>query len=204
MPVLRLLGNALLSFLSKFSCGYWSIFDPTNGYTALHVSILPLLPLDKIADRYFFETDLLFRLHVARAVVRDIPHAAHYGTEKSGLKVRRVVLPFLVGHLRNLVKRIFYEYFLRDFHLGSLQALIGPPLLLFGVLYGWNHWHLGLATGTAATPGTVMVAALSILVGLQLILAALSYDMNHVPTLPLHPMLKREAASDPAVPPGAA
>lgn len=36
MPAMRLFGNAGLSFLAKLSTGYWNIFDPTNGYTAIH------------------------------------------------------------------------------------------------------------------------------------------------------------------------
>ena len=36
MPTSRLLGNAALSFMSKLSAGYWRIFDPTNGFTAIH------------------------------------------------------------------------------------------------------------------------------------------------------------------------
>ena len=87
MPGARLLGNAVLSFLSKLSTGYWNLFDPTNGYTALHLSLLDLLALDKVADRYFFETDLLFRLSIVRAVARDVPMAETY----------RGVLPFLAS-----------------------------------------------------------------------------------------------------------
>jgi dolichol-phosphate mannosyltransferase len=40
MPRTRLFGNAVLSFLTKLSSGYWSIFDPTNGFTAVHVAAL--------------------------------------------------------------------------------------------------------------------------------------------------------------------
>src|SRR6185295_17045021 len=35
MPLVRLIGNLGLSFLTKAASGYWNIFDPTNGYTAL-------------------------------------------------------------------------------------------------------------------------------------------------------------------------
>ena len=63
MPAMRLFGNAVLSFMTKLSCGYWSIMDPTNGYTAIHTSLLRELPLDKLERRYFFETDMLFRLN---------------------------------------------------------------------------------------------------------------------------------------------
>ena len=189
MPRIRLIGNAVLSFLSKFSTGYWNLFDPTNGYTAMHLSMLELVPLRKVADRYFFETDLLFRLYCVRAVARDVPMVAVYGDEQSSLKVTRVLGPFLAGNIRNLVKRTFYGYFLRDFHVASLQVLLGPPLLIGGGMFGAWHWWHAASTGQVATAGTVMIAALLIIVGMQLTLAALSFDVANVPTQPLHPML---------------
>ena len=66
MPPIRLFGNAVLSFLTKLSCGYWNIMDPTNGYTAVRTCVLSELPLDKLEKRYFFETDMLFRLNTVR------------------------------------------------------------------------------------------------------------------------------------------
>ena len=38
MPLVRKLGNAALSFMAKLSGGYWDIFDPANGYTAIHAA----------------------------------------------------------------------------------------------------------------------------------------------------------------------
>ncbi len=49
MPKMRLFGNAALSFLTKLSSGYWDLFDPTNGYTAIHVAVARHLPLKKSA-----------------------------------------------------------------------------------------------------------------------------------------------------------
>ena len=189
MPGIRLFGNAVLSFLAKLSTGYWSIFDPTNGFTALHLSVLDLVPLDKVSDRYFFETDLLFRLNIARCAVRDVPNKAHYGEEYSSLSVLRVALPFLGGHIRNFAKRIFYSYFLRDFHVASVEFLIGPPLFLAGLAFGGYNWWLSGQTGEPATAGTVMIGALMILSGMQLTLSALSYDMSNVPKDAVHPLL---------------
>ena len=54
MPLDRLIGNAGLSFLAKISSGYWHTFDPTNGFIAIHASLVELLPLDKIAKHFFF------------------------------------------------------------------------------------------------------------------------------------------------------
>lgn len=191
MPAVRLVGNAVLSFLTKASTGYWNIFDPTNGYTAIHLAVLDILPLDKVADRYFFETDMLFRLNIARCVVRDVPMRAIYGNERSNLKVRRVILPFLGGHVRNFFKRIFYEYFLRDFHAASLEILLGPLVMVSGIVFGGYHWWLSVTTAHAATAGTVMIAALMIIAGLQFTLAALSFDVANVPTDAVHPLLVR-------------
>ena len=121
MPGLRTFGNAVLSFAAKASTGYWNIFDPTNGFTAIHTAVLAQIPLDRVAERYFFESDMLFRLSIARARVLDMPMSAVYGMEKSNMKIARIILPFAAGHLRNLLKRIFYNYFLRDFHVASLE-----------------------------------------------------------------------------------
>src|SRR3546814_6753233 len=78
MPIVRLVGNAVLSFFAKLSTGYWQSFDPNNGYVAIHAEIARRLPLHKIDKRYFFETDLLFRLNTLGAKVVDIPMPAIY------------------------------------------------------------------------------------------------------------------------------
>jgi dolichol-phosphate mannosyltransferase len=185
MPMLRLIGNAGLSFLTKASSGYWRIMDPTNGYTAIHRIALRALPLDRLANRYFFESDILFRLYNARAVVLDIPMDSRYSGEKSSLAISRILLPFLLLNLRNMGKRFIYNYFVRDFNLASVMAIIGFPLLIFGVIFGVTEWIESNRLGTTASAGTVMVAALPIIVGLQLILSALSFDLNNQPQIAL-------------------
>jgi glycosyltransferase involved in cell wall biosynthesis len=185
MPVLRLFGNAALSFLTKLSSGYWTIFDPTNGYTAVHRSVLELLPLDKIDNRFFFESDMLFRLYIAGAVVVDVPMRAVYGDEQSQLRVRKVVLSFAFKNLTNTAKRIFYRYFLRDLNIGSLELVAGVVLLLFGVVFGASAWISSAAVGVVASAGTVMLAGLPILVGIQFILGFFAFDVSAVPRVPL-------------------
>lgn len=113
MPKIRLFGNAVLSFMSKMSTGYWDLFDPTNGYTAIHANVLRHIPFDKMSKRYFFETDILFRLNTLRAVVIDVPMDAKYSDEISNLKIHNVIGEFLFKHLRNAFKRVFYNYYLR-------------------------------------------------------------------------------------------
>ena len=189
MPLSRLFGNALLTFMSKLSSGYWNIFDPTNGFTAIHAAVLRQLPLDKIDQRYFFESDMLFRLSTVRAVVTDVPMTAVYGDQGSGLVIHRILVPFLVGHVRNFFKRIFYNYFLRDFQIASVEWVMGPLLAIGGFAFGLDNWIASGASNTPATAGTVMIAALPIIVGIQMLLGALNYDIQNTPQRPLHPAL---------------
>jgi glycosyltransferase involved in cell wall biosynthesis len=191
MPFLRLLGNSALSFMAKFSAGYWNIFDPTNGFTAIHAAVAERLPFAKIDQRYFFESDLLFRLNTLRAVVIDIPMTARYGEEQSSLKISRVIPEFLGKHFSNLLKRIFYNYFLRDFSVASVEIICSIILLMFGGIFGLRAWVISIKTGIVASSGTVMLAALPVLAGLQMLIAFLSADVNNVPKYPLQKLLLR-------------
>ena len=190
MPRARLFGNAVLSLLAKISTGYWHTFDPTNGFTAIQAEIVRLLPLEKISKRYFFETDILFRLNALRAVVVDIPMEARYGEEVSNLRISRIVGEFLVKHLQNFVKRVFYNYYLRDMSLASLELPIGIGLLAFGAGFGAYHWLRSASLETATPLGTIMLAALSLLSGLQFVMAFFAYDIASVPRQPLILLLK--------------
>jgi len=191
MPKVRLIGNATLSFLTKISSGYWNVFDPTNGYTAIHSDVARHLPLEKISHRYFFESDMLFRLNTLRAVVVDVPMSAKYGDEISNLHISKVASEFFFKHVKNFLKRIFYNYYLRDMSVASLQLPIGLVLVVFGGIFGAYHWFASLRTGMAAPLGTVMLSALSIIVGLEFLLAFLAYDISVVPIRPLQK--KRDA-----------
>ncbi len=191
MPFVRLFGNAILSFLTKMSSGYWGIFDPTNGYTAIHLSVIDHLSLNKISKRYFFESDILFRLNIARCVVIDIPMISKYADEESNLKISRILFSFLGGHLNNFAKRIVYSYFVRDFNLASLEFIIGIILAISGVTFGIIKWTEAVDAGVPATAGTVMIAALQLIVALQLILSAIGYDMNTTAKRPLHQLLSK-------------
>jgi hypothetical protein len=186
MPNVRLAGNAVLSLMTKLSSGYWNLFDPTNGYTAIHADVARHLPFAKISNRYFFETDMLFRLNVLRAVVVDVPMEAKYEDEISSLRISRVVGEFLVKHMRNFLKRIFYNYYLRDLSIASIELPIGLAMLGFGLGFGSYHWTKSAHIGLSTPIGTVMLAAMPMLMGLQLVLSFINYDIASVPNRPRH------------------
>ena len=163
--------------------------DPTNGFTAINATLLKVLPLDKIEKRYFFESDLLFRLGCIRAVVWDVPMPAIYANEQSNLSVRKAALHFPVKHVVRFTKRLFYSYFLRGFNAGSVLLVAGITSLLFGVIYGTVHWLESALTSTLAPAGVVMLAALPVLLGIQCLLNFLGLDISNTPSRPIAPML---------------
>ncbi|EHH0749904.1 TPA: glycosyltransferase family 2 protein [Vibrio vulnificus] len=185
MPFVRKFGNASLSFINKVSSGYWNVMDPTNGYTAIHAQALKLMPLDKLSRRYFFESDMLFRLGTLRAVVQDIPMDAVYGDEVSNLSVKKVLVDFPPLYFKAFFKRVFYNYFLRDFNGASMELVLALVLMLFGAFWGSSHWVDSIVSGEEASTGTVMLAVLPIIMGFQLLLSAIDHDMTHVPSKPL-------------------
>ncbi len=189
MPWPRMIGNSSLSLITKISSGYWNIMDPTNGYTAIHRAALRLLPLEKLDKRYFFESDMLFRLNTIRAVVEDIPMVARYNDHRSGLSLFSALLGFPGRHLSRVCKRIFYTYLLRDFSAATILLLSGGFLLPAGMLFGGYHWHRSIVTGTPATSGTVMITALLLLTALHLLIGALNLDIANSPSTSLQRLM---------------
>ena len=185
MPRIRLLGNGVLSFLTKLVSGYWSVFDPTNGYTAISADMLRRMDQTRIAPRYFFETSVLIELNIQGAVVQDVEMAARYGDERSQLSVGRVAATFPFLLMRGLWRRFFWRYMIRDFTAVTVCALAGVPALLFGVTFGAFHWWRSVSTAQPATAGTVLVAALPVILGFQCLLTAFVLDIVQQPARPL-------------------
>jgi len=188
MPGIRTFGNAALSMIAKVSTGYWGVFDPTNGFTAVEGSVVRLIMDRPIDRRYFFETDLLYHLGTVRAVVRDVAIPARYADERSNMKIARIVLPFAAKHLRNATRRVIGQYFVRDLNIASVETLLGAPLVLFGVSYGLSWMHK--PRSGPAPAGVVMLAALPVIIGVQFLLQAVNYDVQNAPSKPIHPGLR--------------
>ena len=188
MPTVRVLGNAMLSFAAKLSTGYWNIFDPTNGYTAIEANVARLVMEKRVARRFFFETDLLYHLGTLRAVVRDVPMPARYADEVSNIRISQVVGPFALRHARNFAQRVVGQYFVRDFSAASLELVSGLFSTLFGLGYALSYLA-NRVPGQAASAGVVMLAALPVILGVQFLLQAMNFDVLNVPSRPIHPYL---------------
>ena len=185
MPLLRRVGNLVLSFAAKAVTGYWDCFDPTNGFFAIRTEVLRSLPLARIDRSYFFEHSMLIYLYLAGARIQDVPMPSRYGDETSKLRISQVLYSFPPKLLSALVRRVVLKNFLYDFTMASLYLLAALPLLLFGTTYGLYSWIYYTSRGIGAPTGTVVVPTLCIILAVQFLLAAIEIDLRSTPKVPL-------------------
>jgi glycosyltransferase involved in cell wall biosynthesis len=200
MPWIRRLGNVGLSFLTKAAVGYWTCFDPCNGYVAIRGELLAKLDLDKLHRSYFFETSLLSQLYLRGAVIADVPMPARYGNEVSRLSIARVLFEFPPKLAYCFLRRLLLKHLLFDFSMLSIYLLTAVLMLTVGGLYGGINflWYAG--ANLPAPTGTVVIPAMLIIMGLQLLLAAINEDLRAVPTRPVCRSRPRPRSRDAAMP----
>lgn len=178
MPKIRLFGNAVLSLLVKLSSGYWNLLDPTNGYIGFNARFLRAIPWSRFANRYFLEISVLCEFGLKRLRIAEIAMPTIYGEETSSLSIRRVMLEFPPRLTHYFFRRITAQYFGHDTNIGTVYLALGLLCGLFSLIYGSYEWYVSAASHTFRSTGTVMLAAAPMLVGLQLWLNALMYDVQ--------------------------
>ena len=178
MPPIRILGNAALSLVAKSSTGLWSVNDPTNGFFAISRPALEAVQHQKLSNGFFFESDLLFRIGLANCKVHELPMPAIYGNEKSNLRISRALFTFPFLHAKNTVKRVAYKYFVREWSLGTLNLLGALLMFVFALFLGIDALRVIQSTGSQVTAGQAVGVSLTSILGFQLLLAFLSYDVQ--------------------------
>lgn len=86
MPSVRLLGNVLLSALTRVATGLWHVGDSQCGYTAIHRDAVRALDLDSLWPRYGYPNDLLSALSVRGFRVVDVTVRPVYDGSPSGVR----------------------------------------------------------------------------------------------------------------------
>ncbi|HYG48921.1 MAG TPA: glycosyltransferase family 2 protein [Allosphingosinicella sp.] len=183
MPPSRRAGNMVLSVLHKAATGYWRIGDPANGYTAVHARALERMGIEGLADCFFFETDMLFRLNLVDAVVADVPLPACYPGSGSSLKLRRVAHRFALMTASRFVRRLRARYFAGPWNLGSIK--LAAAMTMIGAAAGLAGWRWIEAYRGASALGAAEAATACLLLGLGLLAAAGIYDARRSPREPL-------------------
>ena len=181
MPKHRLLGNVALTFMTKLASGYWHVFDPQNGYTAIKSRSLRMLNLNKVHKRFFFENDMLVALNFHSSRVADVAIPSRYGNEVSDLNPIKIGMTFPFLLLQRFTRRIYQRYVLRDFSPVALFLFMGLVLFLWGAGFGVYLWIETAVTGMATPTGTIMLALLPLILGFQLLLQAIVLDIANTP-----------------------
>lgn len=179
IPRVRYLGNSMLSLLTKVASGYWQVADSQCGYTAISRRALGTIDWGRTYRRYGQPNDLLVRLNVYDFPVVDVPVRPVYGIgERSGVKPLRMIPRLALLLLRLFLFRMVQKYVIRDFHplvffyaLGALLALPGLALGLYLLAYR-------AFTGPVAATSALFAMFLTVS-GLQLVLFAMWFDMDH-------------------------
>ena len=183
MPPVRRAGNMAFSMLHRAATGYWRIGDPANGYTAVHARALERIGLEALADCFFFETDMLFRLNLVDAVVADVPLPACYPGSGSSLSLRRVAPRFAIMTASRLVRRLRAKYFAGRWNLGSVKLAAAMAMIAAAAgLAGWQWFETLLGRSGLDTAGA---AAACLLLGLGFLASAGLYDARRAAREPL-------------------
>lgn len=106
MPTVRRLGTRLLGRLTGWVADIPELDDAQCGYTAITAQACRRLDLDALYPRYGYPNDILIRLREANLRVAQVPVAAVYADEVSGLSVPRVVKPISKILMRGAARRV--------------------------------------------------------------------------------------------------
>lgn len=179
MPSYRRIGNVIVTVLTKFATGYYSIFDSQNGYGVFRRDILERMPLSWIGKRYDYENTLLINLSILSARVKDISVPAIYGDETSSIKFLPTALRALKVLFFGFWRRIYYKYIIFNFHPIALFLFGGLFANLFGLLLGIYITYRRIFEHLSPSTGTVMLVVLPLFLGFQLLLTALIMDVGN-------------------------
>ena len=178
MPAIRRMGNMGIGFMVKMASGYWNISDPVNGFFAIRTTTLRRMDMERVADRFFFESSMLVEMHYTGARIREVTMPAIYADEKSNLSISKTLFSFPPRLVAAYLRRLYLSYFVYDFNICSVYNLVGLPLFLFGLIFGLCEWIHYASTSSPSPTGTIMIAVLTFILGFQMLLAAIQYDIT--------------------------
>lgn len=178
IPKYRYIGNAFLSLVTKIASGYWHVADSQTGFTAISKHAMEHIDLDSIYKRYGCPNDILIRLNVINARVKEIPIKPVYNVgEKSGIRLWKVIPTMSWLLFRKFFWRLKEKYIIRDFHPLIFFYLMGIIFFFGGIMGGIWILYLRIFLDRI-TSTTVTLDALIIISGLQMLLFAMWFDME--------------------------
>ncbi len=179
MPLIRQIGNMIISLFTKIASGLYKIYDVVDGYTAITKNAINLINWNKAWKKYGYPMDFLIRLDAYGLRVLDIPRRAIYlknerQSQIKGLSYALKVSPML---LRGFFWRLFKKYLIRDFHPCLFFYLIGITFLPAGIIWGLILIYFQM-TGKGVSGPKAIFDAILIIIGFQSLLFAMMFDME--------------------------
>ena len=185
MPRYRFFGNAILTILTKFATGYYSLMDPQCGYTAIRNTALRAIPIATMTKGYGYNADILCMLNILRFRVTDVEVRPVYDREKSKIKLYKYIPRTSVLLVRLFFRRLWKRYVVLDFHpltlfyafaFLSLLFLVVPLSVRFALLLATQWW---LAEQPEFPETTLSLLVFTTLISFQSILFAIWMDMDY-------------------------
>ena len=173
----RFFGNTILTFMTKFSSGYWKLMDPQNGYTAISRRALERLNLDRIYPRYGYCNDLLVKLNIFGFRVMDVEMPARYGRETSKIRYGSYIGKVSWLLLRDFFYRLRMKYLILSFHPLAIFYLFGFGLTLAGLAAGvYTVYFVLVEQGPLFIRGVLSLLIFAL--GMQFLSFALMFDIQ--------------------------
>jgi glycosyltransferase involved in cell wall biosynthesis len=179
IPHYRYLGNSFLSLMTKVASGYWHIADSQSGYTAIGLTALKRIRMDKIYNDYGMPNDLLIKLNQHDFRVRDVHIRPVYGVgEKSGIKLSKVIPRISWILFKGFWQRLFFKYVIRDFHPLIFFYILSIFLLLTSIPLGIRLFWIWIARGDIPDMNALALI-FTLISGLQMLFFGMWFDMEY-------------------------
>lgn len=173
----RFVGNSVLTLLTKIASGYWQLMDPQNGYTAISNRALETISLDSIYPRYGYCNDLLIWLNTYGFRVKNVPHPARYGLERSKIKYSTYIVRLSWLLFNAFFWRLKMKYVILSFHPLVFFYLFGGFFTFLGFLFGlYSLYFKYILDNPIFVPAVVSVILFAL--GVQFVLFAMLFDMQ--------------------------
>lgn len=173
----RFLGNSILTLLTKIASGYWQLMDPQNGYTAISRRALETISLDQVYPRFGYCNDLLVWLNTFGFRVRNVPHPARYGLERSKIRYSTYIVRLSWLLLNAFIWRMKTKYVMLSFHPLVFFYMAGVLFVFLSFLFAlYALWFKFIEKNQLFVPAVVSVIVFGI--GVQFVLSAMMFDMQ--------------------------
>lgn len=180
MPKSRLIGNIIITALTKISSGYYKTMDVVDGFTAISKRAIDAVDWSRAWTKYGYPMDFLCRMNAYDFKIKDVPRTAIYlpGERQSQIKGFNYALKVAPMLLKNFLWRLKFKCIYLSFHPLVFFYYLSFLLLPIGFLDAIYLLFKQYVIGTGVSGPQAMLCALMLISGLQCLLFAMLFDMK--------------------------